>query len=67
MPVALLVVDVQRAREDVGPWRPTGRRDNPGCGANVARSIGAWRARREPVVVVRHEELATIVGTEDLV
>ena len=57
MPTALLVIDVQRAFEDVGAWSPTGRRDNPGCEANVARLIGAWRERGEPVVFVRHDSV----------
>jgi hypothetical protein len=32
---ALIVVDVQRAFDDVRYWSPTARRNNPGCEANV--------------------------------
>lgn len=55
MTTALVVVDVQRAFDDLDYWSPTGRRDNPGCEANVGRLIDAWRARGEPVVFVRHD------------
>jgi len=49
---ALVVVDVQRAFEDVDYW---GRRNNPDCEANIARLIEAWRAAGRPLVYVRHE------------
>jgi nicotinamidase-related amidase len=49
---ALVVVDVQEAFEDSEYW---GRRNNPGCEANVASLIAAWRAAGRPIVYVRHE------------
>src|SRR3954454_24722601 len=49
---ALIVVDVQQAFDDAGYW---GRRNNPGCEANVARLIEAWRAEGRPLVFVRHD------------
>jgi nicotinamidase-related amidase len=49
---ALVVVDVQQAFDDASYW---GRRDNPGCEANVAALIAAWRAAGRPVVFVRHD------------
>jgi nicotinamidase-related amidase len=54
-PRALVVVDVQRAFDDLERWSPTGRRDNPACEANVAALVAAWRERGEPVVFVRHD------------
>jgi nicotinamidase-related amidase len=49
---ALIVVDVQQAFDDVDYW---GRRNNPGCEANVARLIEAWRGEGRPLVFVRHD------------
>ena len=49
---ALIVVDVQQAFDDTDYW---GRRNNPGCEANVARLIEAWRAAGRPLVFVRHD------------
>ena len=49
---ALIVVDVQRAFENADYW---GRRNNPGCEANVATLIEAWRAGGRPIVYVRHD------------
>jgi nicotinamidase-related amidase len=49
---ALVVVDVQQAFDDGEYW---GRRNNPGCEANVAALIAAWRAAGAPIVYVRHE------------
>src|SRR5215218_9970951 len=49
---ALIVVDVQQAFDDGDYW---GRRNNPGCEANVARLIEAWRAEGRPLVFVRHD------------
>jgi nicotinamidase-related amidase len=49
---ALVVVDVQQAFDDAEYW---GRRNNPGCEANVAALIAAWRRGGRPIVFVRHE------------
>ena len=51
---ALLVIDVQRAFDDDAYW---GRRNNPGCEANVAALIGAWREAGRPLVYVRHDSV----------
>ena len=52
---ALIVIDLQRGFEDLAHWSPTGRRDNPGCEANVAALIAEWRGTGRPVVFVRHD------------
>ena len=49
---ALVVVDLQQAFDDDEYW---GRRNNPGCEANVAALVAEWRARDRPVVFVRHD------------
>ena len=49
---ALVVVDVQQAFADAAYW---GRRNNPGCEANVATLLATWRAAQRPVVFVRHD------------
>jgi nicotinamidase-related amidase len=49
---ALVVVDVQRAFDDAGYW---GRRNNPGCEANIAALLATWRTAGRPVVLVRHD------------
>ena len=49
---ALVVVDVQQAFTDASHW---GTRNNPGCEANVAALLAAWRAAQRPVVFVRHD------------
>jgi nicotinamidase-related amidase len=54
---ALVIVDVQQAFEDVGYW---GRRNNPGCEANVAALLAEWRARGRPVVFVRHDSVEDV-------
>ena len=52
---ALLVIDMQRAFDDLDYWGPT---TNPACEANVAALIDAWSAAGEPVVVVRHDSVS---------
>ena len=49
---ALLVIDMQRAFDDLDFWGAT---TNPDCERNVAALIDAWAASDEPVVVVRHD------------
>jgi nicotinamidase-related amidase len=49
---ALVVVDVQEAFDDAAYW---GVRNNPGCEANVAALIAAWRTAGRPLVYVAHE------------
>jgi nicotinamidase-related amidase len=51
---ALLVIDVQRAFADADYWGP---RNNPGCEANIAALIAAWRAAGRPLVYVRHDSV----------
>ena len=50
---ALIVVDVQRAFDDPA----LGPRNNPECDANVAALLADFRARGQPVVVVRHDSV----------
>jgi nicotinamidase-related amidase len=49
---ALVVVDVQQGFDDAAYW---GRRNNPGCEANVALLLQEWRRHGRPVVLVRHD------------
>ena len=51
----LVVVDFQRAFDDLGYWSPTGRRNNPRCEENVVALVAAWRERGRPLVFVRHD------------
>lgn len=53
--MALVVVDLQTAFDDLHHWSPTGRRDNPDCEANVAALLEHWRRESRPVVFVRHD------------
>ena len=49
---ALIVIDMQRAFDDLDFWGAT---TNPDCERNVASLIDAWAAADEPIVVVRHD------------
>ena len=49
---ALLVIDMQRAFDDLDFWGAT---TNPDCERNVAALLDAWSAADEPIVVVRHD------------
>ena len=49
---ALIVIDMQRAFDDLDFWGAT---TNPDCERNVAALIDAWAAAGEPIVVVRHD------------
>ncbi|GAA3644534.1 cysteine hydrolase family protein [Microbacterium awajiense] len=51
---ALVVVDLQRAFDDLEFWGAT---TNPACEANVAALVSAWDAAGEPVVIVRHDSV----------
>lgn len=48
---ALLVIDVQNAIDDPA-W---GRRGQPEMEGNIATLLDAWRARRLPIVHIRHD------------
>lgn len=50
---ALLVIDVQRGMDD--PY--WGRRDNPGCEANVRRLVDHAAERGDAIVLVRHDSV----------
>lgn len=54
MPRALLVIDMQRAFDDLDYWGAT---TNPACEANVGALASAWDAAGEPIVVVRHDSV----------
>lgn len=49
---ALLVIDMQRAFDDLDFWGAT---TNPACEGNVAALIETWKSSGEPIVVVRHD------------
>ena len=53
---ALIVIDMQRAFDDLDFW---GQAANPDCEANVASLVGAWTASGEPIVVVRHDSVSS--------
>lgn len=52
LPIALIVVDVQKGLDESGYWGP---RNNPDCEKNIVTLIEAWRACHQPVVFVRHD------------
>src|SRR3954468_9216084 len=52
---ALIVIDMQRAFDDLDFWGPT---TNPECEANVAALAASWTASGEPIVVVRHDSVS---------
>lgn len=52
---ALLIIDMQRAFDDLEFWGPT---TNPGCEANVVALADAWAQAGEPIVVVRHDSVS---------
>jgi nicotinamidase-related amidase len=54
---ALVVIDLQRAFDDLDAWSPNGHRDNPDCEANVARLVAAWHEHGRPLVLVRHDSV----------
>lgn len=49
---ALVVVDMQRAFDDLDFWGPT---TNPACEAHVAALVELFAGTGEPIVVVRHD------------
>ena len=49
---ALLVIDMQRAFDDLDFW---GETTNPDCERNVTALIDAWSGSGEPIVVIRHD------------
>ncbi|GAA1939523.1 cysteine hydrolase family protein [Microbacterium aoyamense] len=49
---ALLVIDMQRAFDDLSFWGPT---TNPACEENVAALAAQWTRTGEPIVVVHHD------------
>jgi nicotinamidase-related amidase len=53
-PIALVVVDFQKAFDDAEHWGP---RNNPACEENVGALIEAWRECEQPIVVVRHDSV----------
>ncbi|MEV8266974.1 cysteine hydrolase family protein [Microbacterium sp. NPDC076911] len=52
---ALIVIDMQRAFDDLSFW---GKTTNPECEANVEALVKAWQASSEEIVVVRHDSRA---------
>jgi nicotinamidase-related amidase len=51
---ALIVIDMQRAFDDLDYWGPT---TNPACEENVGALAAAWDASGEPIVVVHHDSV----------
>ena len=53
---ALLLIDVQKGVNVLDHWGgPTGRRNNPGAEAEMARLLFAWRAAGLPVIYTKHD------------
>jgi nicotinamidase-related amidase len=52
---ALIVIDMQRAFDDLEFWGPS---TNPACEENVAALAAAWQASGEPIVVVHHDSVS---------
>lgn len=53
---ALLLIDVQKGVHQLEHWGgPTGRRNNPGAEAEMARLLKAWRAANLPVIFTKHD------------
>ena len=52
----LLLIDVQTGVNVLEHWGgPTGRRNNPGAEAEMARLLAAWREQRLPVIYTQHD------------
>jgi nicotinamidase-related amidase len=57
---ALLLIDVQKGVDDLVHWGgPTGRRNNPGAEAAMARLLSAFRGAALPVIYTRHDSRET--------
>lgn len=53
---ALLLIDVQKGVNVLEHWGgPTGRRNNPGAEAEMARLLSAWRDAGLPVIYTQHD------------
>ena len=53
---ALLLIDVQKGVNVLEHWGgPTGRRNNPGAEAEMARLLKAWRESGLPVIFTQHD------------
>ena len=53
---ALLLIDVQKGVNVLEHWGgPTGRRNNPGAEAEMARLLAAWRDADLPVIYTQHD------------
>ena len=53
---ALLLIDVQKGVNVLEHWGgPTGRRNNPGAEAEMARLLKAWRKSGLPVIFTQHD------------
>ena len=52
----LLLIDVQTGVNVLEHWGgPTGRRNNPGAEAEMARLLAAWREKGLPVIYTQHD------------